>query len=182
MQEEHLEERCTGNSFGIPPPRPSAMRPGLPAEFDSTAVAYRSAGFLAMARVCSAVVEAGGVSPCAATTGSMAMRSIRAAMVAAIGPGRRARPETAVLRGGVAVRVHVTTKRVDKDPFPVADIARDMWQGLLDFTHDEAIRDQPDFDRLRALIADEWEIGILSGGQGLGKVAFQQLISSLMGR
>jgi hypothetical protein len=61
---------------------------------------------------------------------------------------------------------HVTTKRMDKENFPLASIARDIHLALGEFVRSEAIRDKPEFDRLRALSNDheKWMIRILSGG------------------
>src|ERR1700693_5041840 len=43
---------------------------------------------------------------------------------------------------------HVTTKRIDKEEFPLASIAVDIRTGLSLFAHDAAVRNKPEFDRL----------------------------------
>lgn len=64
------------------------------------------------------------------------------------------------LHSGVRQRInkqlaHVTTKRMDKEKFPLAAIAADIRMTLSDFAENEAIRDKPEFDRLRALVDDK---------------------------
>jgi hypothetical protein len=61
---------------------------------------------------------------------------------------------------------HVTTKRMDKDEFPLAAIAGDIHMALGEFVRHETIRDKPEFDRLRALVDDDdrWMLRVLSGG------------------
>ena len=61
---------------------------------------------------------------------------------------------------------HVTTKRMDKDHFPLASIARDIRMALGEFVRHQTISDKPEFDRLRALVHDDsrWMLQVFSGG------------------
>jgi len=80
-------------------------------------------------------------------------------------------PSIGPLHSAVRTRInkqlaHVTTKRMDKENFPLAGIATDIHMTLRDFINSEAVRHKPEYDRLRALIDDhqKWLIRILSGG------------------
>lgn len=67
---------------------------------------------------------------------------------------------------GPKLLAHITTPRMDKDEFQLALIAGDIHAALSDFVCHEGVRDQPEFDRLRALVNDndKWLIRTLSGG------------------